>query len=80
MARHTFYINPAKDVELSFSGSAEAARRKMREHMKRHHNVEMGFYDKKGTFHPIRASSDYSGGRAGEGRKKKSRKAKKRKR
>jgi hypothetical protein len=78
MARHVFYLNPAKDVEFSFSGTADAARRKMREHMRRHHNVEMGFYDRKGTFHPIRASSDYSSGRAGEGRKKK--KARKRRR
>lgn len=27
---------------------------------KKKKNVEMGFYDSKGQFHPIRASSDYS--------------------
>lgn len=31
------------------------------------HNVAEGFYDKGGTFHPIRSSPDYSRKRAGEG-------------
>lgn len=79
MARHIFYINPARDVEVTFSGSSDTALRKMREYMHRHHNVEQGFYDRKGRFHPIRSSSDYSGSRAGEGRRKK-RKAKRRRR
>ena len=31
-------------------------------------NIEEGFYDASGLFHPIRSSSDYSRARAGEGR------------
>jgi hypothetical protein len=34
---------------------------------KRKKNVEQGFYDSKGRFHPIRTSSDYSERRAGTG-------------
>lgn len=30
-------------------------------------NIAEGFYDKAGTFHPIRHSSDYSRARVGEG-------------
>ena len=40
------------------------ATRFVKRHMK---NVEQGFYEG-GIFHPIRGSSDYSAGRAGEGR------------
>jgi hypothetical protein len=39
-------------------------------------NVAAGFYDEDGIFHPIRASFAYSGKRAGEGARKRS-KAKK---
>ena len=81
MARHRFYLNPNSSMEVSFGGTKASAVQRMREHCKRLKNVEMGFYDQKGTFHPIRASSDYSSGRAGEGRrKKKSRKRKSRRR
>ena len=31
------------------------------------HNVAMGFYDKTGKFHPIRARADYSEARVGGG-------------
>jgi hypothetical protein len=38
-------------------------------------NIAMGFWDG-GIFHPIRASSDYSRSRAGEGRTKRAKKVK----
>lgn len=40
-------------------------------------NIAAGFYDEDGIFHPIRASYDYSPGRAGEARRRRP-KAKKR--
>jgi hypothetical protein len=40
-------------------------------------NIKAGFYDEEGIFHPIRASADYDGRRAGD-RRPKARKAKKR--
>lgn len=82
MARHVFFTNPHGSMEVSFTGSkrhAEASMRKLLKRLKRRSNVEQGFYDRKGRFHPIRASSDYSGSRAGEGRKR-SKKARRRKR
>lgn len=50
------------------------AKRTIKRHLK---NIEQGFY-RRGVFHPIRASSDYSPGRAGETRKKKAKRRKKR--
>ena len=42
-------------------------------------NIAQGFFDQSGTFHPIRASTDYDSGRVGETRKKKKPTAKKKK-
>ena len=39
-------------------------------------NIAAGFYDEEGQFHPIRASFDYSGARAGDKPKAKSKKGK----
>ena len=44
--------------------------------LKRKRNVAAGFYDEDGQFHPIRASYDYSGSRAGDKPKKAKAKAK----
>lgn len=50
---------------------------------RKNESVEMGFYDSKGRFHPIRASDDYDPDAVGEGRqyarakKKKAKKSKK---
>jgi hypothetical protein len=50
------------------SGALTKLRQMMKaKNRKRKKNVEMGFWDAKG-FHPMRASRDYSGARAGEGR------------
>jgi hypothetical protein len=75
MAKQRFWLNPKGGPEFLFGSTAAASR-----YFKRHHNVEQGFYDSKGVFHPIRASRDYSASRAGEGRHRKSRKSKKRRR
>jgi hypothetical protein len=75
MARKKFWLNPHGGPEFLFGSTAAASR-----YFKRHHNVEHGFYDSKGTFHPIRSSRDYSSSRAGEGRSRKKRKSRKRRR
>jgi hypothetical protein len=56
------------------SGKVQAAVPNPRRRSK---NVAAGFYDDEGIFHPIRASYDYKGSRAGESKRKgKKRKAK----
>lgn len=57
-------VNPRSGKFTALKGRARKAR-----------NIMAGFHDEEGVFHPIRASSDYDPGRAGEG----SRKGKKRK-
>ncbi len=56
LSKHTF-----------FGKTIKAAKSAARRYFGRKRNVEMGFYDAHG-FHPIRASSDYSGAKAGEKR------------
>jgi len=56
----------AKRKQRYFRISGQTARR-LNALLGRKKNVEMGFYDATG-FHPIRASKDYSGARAGERR------------
>ena len=76
MAKQMFYLNPNGGPEFYF-GSTAAASKYFRKH---HRNIAEGFYDRKGVFHPIRASSDYSSSRAGEGkRRRKAKKSRKRK-
>jgi hypothetical protein len=71
---HRFWTNPHGGPEVSFTGSKKSACAKASKFFRRQRNVAQGFYDSKGVFHPIRASSDYSASRAGEtGRKKKKR-------
>lgn len=57
LSKHTF-----------FGRTIKAAKSAARRYFGRKRNVEMGFYDRRGIFHPIRASSDYSAAAAGEGR------------
>lgn len=68
--------NPKKKPLATFSISGptlkKAVSRAKSFLRKRLKNVEQGFYAG-GIFHPIRASADYSGGRAGEGRSKRAR-------
>ena len=47
--------------------------------LRAHRNIAMGFHDSMGTFHPIRASADYSPSRTGESRMMKKRPKVKRK-
>ena len=53
----------AKFQKMATAGKARAARRRKR-------NVEMGFRDSSGVFHPIRASSDYVEGQKAASKKK----------
>lgn len=64
--------NPSKILHriTSFGKSlkqAVARNRRAMGDIARKRNIEMGYWDG-GIFHPIRASSDYSGARAGEKR------------
>ena len=74
--------NPSKILHriTSFGKSLKQAisrNRRVAGEIARRRNIAMGFWDG-GVFHPIRASSDYSRGRAGEGRSKVAKKARKR--
>lgn len=70
------FIDPLTGAYYA-AGLIEDDERKRRKRRKR--NVEMGFRDGSGVFHPIRASSDYiEGGKPKNKAKKKARKAKKR--
>ncbi len=69
-ARRVSKRNPkqVKSTHTFFGKTAKAAKSALRSFFgKKKRNVEMGFYDSTG-FHAIRASSDYSGARAGEKR------------
>ncbi len=56
-----------KSMHTFFGKTAQAVKSAAKAFVKK--NIAEGFWDG-GIFHPIRASSDYSRGRAGEGRSK----------
>ena len=74
-------VKVSKSGKIQLKVPASALKKNPRAKRK---NIAAGFYDEDGYFHPIRASFDYSGSRAGDKPKKrksaKKRKAKSRKR
>lgn len=66
---------------IAFHGTTKAAAKSAAlQAGKRLRNIAAGFYDEDGTFHPIRASYDYSPRRVGEKRRASKKKKRKRKR
>ena len=60
--------NPKKTLgTITFRGRSKKELLRNARAFSKRHNIEMGFFGP-GGFHPIRASKDYSGARAGEGR------------
>jgi hypothetical protein len=68
-------IRISKSGKVDIKVPASTAKKLMNPKGKRR-NVAAGFYDEDGYFHPIRASFDYSGSRAGDKPKKKAAKKK----